>query len=407
MHKRLVLHFFLLFTPILLAQNKMSFESVDSITYRQYINNEWDSLIAVGKMAFNNNIDFKYLRQRVGYAYFMKADYYASQKHYEKALLFDKKDVNSLTYLYYCGLYTANETYTRYREGFLPQELKTQFKIKPFKIVSSFDLEYNYKINNSLVRGNPTYQRAGLATDLGYRLNLYQSVSTYSQQNDSSNIKQNEYFALMNWAVTPHLSVACGYHYLKSNVDEIYSYKTYVQGPHNSTIVYKTTDTISVGLAGHVFFSKLNYNLSRFNFGLTGSIMNYDSVSTQQLGLQASVTLPGKLNTYLKTSVYGLFDSSNNNRLIVSQTVGALLSPKLWIEGSVLLGNQKLFTDHNGLYIYNSIDPTTFRAGLTAFFRIVPKTSLYINYSFDNKLIEYNQTNYNQHSFSGGIIWKI
>ena len=82
MHKRLVLHFFLLFTPILLAQNKMSFESVDSITYRQYINNEWDSLIAVGKIAFNNNIDFKYLRQRVGYAYFMKADYYASQKHF-------------------------------------------------------------------------------------------------------------------------------------------------------------------------------------------------------------------------------------------------------------------------------------------------------------------------------------
>lgn len=407
MHKRLVLHVFLFLTPILFAQNKISFESTDSITYRYYIDGEWDKLIDTGKTAFENNIDFKYLRQRVGYAYFMKADYYSAMKHYEKALLFDKDDLNSLTYLYYCGLYTGNETYTRYREAFLSQELKTQFKIKPIKIVSSFDLEYNYKTNNSLERGNPTYKRAGVTTSLGYRLNLYQSVSTYSQQNDSSNIKQHDYFALLNWSLAPHLSLTCGYHYLNSDVDEMYSYKTYVQRPHNTTIVYTTTDTISVSLPGHMFFSKLTYDFNRFDVSITGSMISYDSVSTQQFGLHAGVALPGKLNLYLKTSVYGLFDSSDNSRLIVSQTAGALLTPKLWIEGSVVLGNQKLFADHNGLYIYNSMDPTIFRGGLTAFYKIIPKTSLFFNYSFDKKLIEYNQTHYNQHSFSGGIIWKI
>ncbi|HET7732348.1 MAG TPA: hypothetical protein VFK73_00820, partial [Paludibacter sp.] len=89
------------------------------------------------------------------------------------------------------------------------------------------------------------------------------------------------------------------------------------------------------------------------------------------------------------------------------QTASALLFKKLGVEGNITWGNLNNFSDNNGLYIYNSLDPTTFRTGLTAYWYLLPKISLFGNYTYDTKLIEESNTNYNQHSFSGGIIWKI
>ena len=47
-------------------------EKVDSMSYALFLNQEWDKLILTAQDAFANNIDFKHLRQRAGYAYFSK-----------------------------------------------------------------------------------------------------------------------------------------------------------------------------------------------------------------------------------------------------------------------------------------------------------------------------------------------
>ena len=356
---------------------------------------------------FNQNIDFKYLRQRIGYAYFMKANYFESQKQYEKALMFDENDINTLLYLYYCGLNIGNRAYTRFREGLLPNNLKNNFKIKPVKVVSVVDVEYNYKANNSESRGNPTYIRGGVESDIGYRLNLYQSFSNYSQVNDSSIIKQKEYFALLGWAVSSHLVFNVGYHYINSDVTNSYSYNTYIPGPHNSLITLRTTDTISTAYSGNLFMTRLSYTLNRFDFSVSGSVMKYNSVYTQQYGIHAGVTLPGKANVYLKSSLYGMFDSNMNNRLIFSQSAGTLFFKNLWLEGNAVFGNQDNFADNNGLYVYNSLDPTTFKAGISLFWYLPKNITLYTNYTFDNKYIIAEGLDYAQNSFTGGIIWKL
>jgi len=74
------------------------------------------------------------------------------------------------------------------------------------------------------------------------------------------------------------------------------------------------------------------------------------------------------------------------------------------------VGNLKNYTEFNGLYVYNSGDVTTFRTGLTLYWYVRKKFILFGNYSFNRK--EYQNTtgittNYNQHLFSSGIIWKI
>jgi hypothetical protein len=222
------------------------------------------------------------------------------------------------------------------------------------------------------------------------------------QTKDSSAIRQIEYFALLNWTITPHLNFNIGYHYLNSNINikNTYAYKIY-------SIPYKTIKDTTLNMQGNMLCSKLTYSVNRFDFGLSGSVFYYDSILTQQYGIHAGVLLPGRYNIYLRSSLNGIIDSKNNNRLIFNQSTGALLFKKLWVQGDITLGNLDNYYDNNGLYIYNSLDPTVFRSGLTLFWNILPKISLFGNYSYDRKLIKEDMTYYNQHSFLGGIAWKI
>lgn len=371
----------LLFIPVILkAGEELTFEKVDSITYQYYLTGEWDKLIETGNQAILQKIDFKRLRQRMGYAYFIKTEYFAAQKHFKKALEFDKNDSYTKEYLYYCSLYTGNGAFARFNAGNLPQELKTSFGIKRFEPVSSFDLEYNYKYNTSSSRSNPSYFRVGFQTELGYRVALYQSVSGYRQTIDTSLVKQPEYFGLLKWCLTSRTSLSLAYHYLSTNFDG---------SKYN----------------GNLVFAALSTHVNHFTFGLNGSYFTYNQSGFTQIDLYTGVYLQGKANFYLNTYLSGLIHS-NSNRLVYSQYAGVRVYKNVWVEALVVLGNLSNYNDHNALYIYNSIDPTVFRTGFSLYWHAGEKITFYGNYLFDTKQIEQSVNTYIQQSFLGGIIWK-
>ena len=363
------------------AQEKMTFLRVDSITGQCYLNSDWDKLISIGKKAIDQNIDYKKLRQRIGYAYFQKADYTAALINYEYALKFDQYDYDTQAFLYYCGLNTGEEQYTRYYAAKLPEKLKKSEGIKQFKPVSQVDLEYNIKITNSDTRSNPTYTRLGLATQLGYRFELHQFVSTYGQTIDGIQIQQPEYYALLRSTLTSHLYLDVAYHYLNYRID-------------------------GVGNPGNLFFSGVSAKINRFGLGVNGSLFNNGTQNINQLGLWGGVTLPGKSTIYLKSSLNGL-KNATDTRLIYSQTAGAHIYKSVWAEGNVTTGNLKNYNELNAYYIYNSYDPTEFRTGLTIFWYVRKNITLMFNFMNERKLIESTAVNYNQQSFSGAITWKL
>jgi hypothetical protein len=363
------------------AQEAITFSSVDSITYKCYLIGDWEQLLEMGNKAIAQNIDFKRLRQRMGYAYFVKQDYYASQKQYEKALSFDEYDSDTREYLNYCGLNTGDETFARFYADKLSNEMKKELGIKAFNPVASVDLEYSYKFNTSSSRSNPSYFRAGINSQLGYRLSLYQSFSDYLQTIDNVPIKQPDYFALVNWSLTSRTSLSVAYHFISTHLGE----NTYY---------------------GNLVHSSLSTRINLFTLGVNASYFKYDVDEFKQIGVHAGVTLPGKSGVYFNTYLNGILDTSDK-RLIFSQDVGARISKKLWAEGNVTFGNIQNYNDHNGLYIYNTIDPTVFRTGLSLYWNISKKVTLYGNYLYDTKQVEQTTNQYKQHSYLGGITWKL
>ncbi len=377
------------------SQQRLNPTVVDSLTYNYYLNGNWNELITLGKQATNDSIDFKYLQQRMGYAYFVKGNYFAAIRHYQNALYFDADDPVSHTYLYYSAVNINDEAMARYHISKLDAENQAFLKVKKSRLVDAVDVEYNYKINKdyainyaltSDLRSNPHYKRIGLNSQLGYRFNLYQSYSTYSQLTDYFNQTiQNEYYISGVYSLFSRTSFMAAYHYVGTTFN---------------------TDTDSLKIPGNLWFGKLTHSFNRFDVSLSHSRFTNDYVDAKQTGLQFGFLVPVKSKIYLKSSLYNITES-DSSRLVFNQTIGALIARRFWLQGSATLGNLNNFVDNNALYLYNSMDHTTFRTGASLFYYIGKHLILFTNYTFDKKLIIDSQYIYKQHSITGGLIWKI
>ena len=362
---------------------------IDSVSLYYFQIGNWDEIIRTGKLAEKNEVDFKWLQQRIGYAYVNKKQYYKSMQHYEKALTFDKEDEITHLYLYYNGINTGSTAYARYHAGKLSDTSKAYIDQEEIRLFDALDLEFSYKSPDTTAINNAYYQRIGLNTLLGYQFNLYQTFSNFSQSTDTTQTRQNEYFAMISWNPGAKTNLSLGYHYVGTRVD-IYS----------NTYLYP----------GNIIYGKISHKLNRFDLSVSGANFNNDWIDTKQFGLQLGVGFSGENNIYLTSSFFKIYETSFNNtssRNIFKQTAGIMLFDRLWTEASINFGNLNHFIDNNGMYLYNSLDPSTFRTGLSVFGYVSKPLTLYINYTFDNKLIIISQQQYNQHSITGGIIWKI
>ena len=66
------------------SQDVLDFNTVNTKTYDYYFQGNWDSLIDIGEKALKSDIDYFYLRIRLGIAYYAKTNYRKAIIHLEK-----------------------------------------------------------------------------------------------------------------------------------------------------------------------------------------------------------------------------------------------------------------------------------------------------------------------------------
>jgi len=372
------------------AQSQLDFSYVDSATYSYYLNGAWDKLINLGDTAIKQNIDFKYLRQRLGHAYYLNEDYVKAGKHFRKAYVFDSYDPFTLQYLYYSCLSMGQEDAAALVAGRMDKELRKSLSANLFKPVESVSAEYNFKYAGTSLRTNPQYVNFGISSRLGSRLALYQMISKYRQtitvrlpyRDSYINDEQSEYYALLKVSLARNLLFKSAYHYL---------YTTYSISTTTSHLGYAGLSTLS----------------SNFLMGIDASVRYDAGEYIKQFGILTGINSMGSHKIYL-TGYLSLLNENSTNRVIYTQKAGIKISKGFWLEGNAILGNLNNFNDFSAMYIYNSIDPTTFRAGSTLYFYSGKHISLWLNFAYEKKQF-YEDLNYhyNQFSYLGGIKWKI
>ncbi len=85
----------------------LDFKQINTESYRLYLAQEWDSLISLGKHALKQDVDFYYLRMRMGIARYDQKKYRQAGIHFRKALEFNQDDPVALEYLYYAYLFSG------------------------------------------------------------------------------------------------------------------------------------------------------------------------------------------------------------------------------------------------------------------------------------------------------------
>ena len=240
---------------------------------------------------------------------------------------------------------------------------------------------------DDISREDALYARVGFNMNLGYRLELEQSIAMYNQiinepkfstvtNNNKIDIQQKEYYGKIKYSISNNLALIAGIHYLNTPFNNFSYNNLFYFGGLSYSTPYVTIKYLS-------------------NLG-----SNRDSNYYQQ-------DLSFKLQPLGNSKLYTISKFSYNKKIIFTQVVGVGISKKLWLESNVTLGKYDNLIDQDGLYIYNDVDTKKFKIGASIYTSLTKNLSLSLNYNFEQK-IKYKTTNnnFNQYSITGGLSWK-
>ena len=450
------------------AQTYQDFQHIDKKTYDFYEKQNWDSLIVVAKEALKNNIDYFYLRARLGMAYYQKQNYIKAVQNFEKALQFNSTDVFALEYLYYSYLFLNREQDAKLLSTKFPESLKSKLNITKEKILNNIYFETGYTFNNNIskngninlfgndsiygeqdLNGDIFYAHAGLSKSIGKRISLYFGFSNLNidkeKQIQYREIVLNRYSTVYSYlGYENYYSNDTTYNY-KSDKYKLHQNEFYINSSiqfnkgfkitpafHFINVIY-TINTETTSINNYVISLSITKNISYFSFDLFGTYSNLNDKKQTQVGLSTAYYPFGDLNFYGVITIKGFYEEESrnyknqgrqkiNSRFIFSQTIGLKVLPKVWFEGFITYGDLSNTNEKNAFIVYNIPDKINYKWGANLILAVFKNIELSLRYNFlskesyyiTNYLDEENDntdfktvyTPYKNQSIIGGIKWK-
>jgi hypothetical protein len=380
----------------------ITYTYIDSISYRQYFEGDWDNLQRTGKIAKKANIDFPLLHMRLGYAAMLKDNHALSLKHYLKVLQHNSYNENAIYYACYNNMMLQRRDLASFLAKKLTTDSKTKLGINNKKLIENFNIESSMKPTNSEFRKIGQYFRIGVASRVNYRWKLHQSFASYRQNmvaEDSIRTRGPGGVPRMVPSLRTFLVNDFQY-YLKSEV-----------------FINANLSIINALHYNKTHFDQSNFNTAIFNCGLKLTHWYAD----YKLEINTGPLLDSFLTQFAVSSTYyplGNLKFYGNSRLSYqsrtnlkqwnySQMIGIKLHQKVWVETHATLGQIKNLIDNESLYIYDALDAGKYRIGATLLIPFTLKFSLITNYYFEPKKLYLQNNNYNLNSFSITMSWKL
>lgn len=445
--------FFLLFVLIFLpfkAKSQINSKTVEEKMYNSYLKKDWNDVIHIGKLAIKNNIDYFYLRKRLGIAYYEKKNYRKAIIHFKKALKFDSDNNTILEYLYYSYMLSGREDDAKVLSIKFSENLYKKLNIKENKIIENIYSEagYTFSNNNSKngnididgyenIRGEMDRNNDILYAHLGIKSNINNYISVYqgysninisktkqirinnkNARTDNYKLKQNEYYITSNIHLTNGLKITPAFHLINVNFTSIETKYTIYHPPWEPkpTIIYKYPRK-NTSFYNYLFSLSITKNISLFSISMFETYSNLNDKRQFQTGTSIVYYPLGNLNLYTNTTLVNIYEYKN--RFIFDQMVGFKVFPKIWIEGFVTLGNLTNYNEKNGFIIYNIPDKITSRKGISLIlplsenielslrYQNIKKRTSYKTYTSLDNYITTNNIKYINQTIIGGIKWKL
>jgi tetratricopeptide (TPR) repeat protein len=431
---------------MLKGQEKTDFQTIHTGTYRMYLAGEWDSLIAMGKQALDQETDYYYLRIRMGIACYSKENYMKAAGHFQKALDFNPADPVTLEYLYYARLFSGQPEQAGLVRKQFRGDLALRLPPDKGKAVDRLGVEYLFSSNiNGELLSDPealfsdlppgvqyvTRRFSNASLSLSHRIapgfslaHAYNYLTKYNHlyyfdglnelQVSDQHVYQHQYY------ISPAFTTRSGYAFrpmfhLVSVHFQVVDLQGSQGGGNQPAMVYRDSLDIAAGFA----FSKGIGSLDLY-LGAYYATLN----SAQQVQNRLGITwFPfGNLNLYAGAylnSQYEMSAGKNSLRFIPEMLVGMAMAGKVWLDLNVSLGEMVNYLEYNGLIIFNSFEDVV-RGKVTGTLSVPVNEKgslLYLGgrwtsnrsefYPFDPAQTQViNPVSYQTISIYGGITWK-
>jgi hypothetical protein len=389
MARRLLVYTLIVLCSMNALAQEWSFDSVNNHSYRLYEQGAWTELRQFGREAKHAGHSFLNLHLRLGYAAFQQGNYVDAFQQYQSALTFDSYNSTARYYQWLCKVYlNQTELSGRYGEQ-LDAATRKESKLQGVRVWQVGN-ETSMKFTETTVRGNGIYSRVDAKIRLAPNWYLEQAVALYNQtisepllmavrNNRAIPVNQREYYGKLTGNLSKNWQVKLGYHYLYT--------------PFNN-FIYNN----------HVVLAGVRWYGAYLDVQADAVVGTVTDTTQQQFNLQVTYYPLGNMHLYGITT--GILRNRNGaTGTNIKQVIGGRILKNTWLEGNATLGKFNNLTENDALYVYNAIDPNTFKGGMTLYYA-PGKLGINLGYTFERRQLFQRTIFFNQHSITGGITWK-
>lgn len=347
----------------------------DASQYAAYTEGEWETVLMYGKLAKKEKKDYFYLRVRNGYSNFMVKRYRMASKEFGKALKFNSADRFSKKFDYWSLIYAGEYDAARLTASKFTQVEKDSIKVIKPKLLSAVSLIGGYKISTSpnTVSGMP-YAQLNLSHEIGGRLRLDHAVSFLSVSRNDSAVWQVGYLAQLGIQAAK-----------TTTIRPFFLMQYWERGGQWESGGYRIYD---LG-AGASFRQRIG-NVALSVFG--GYMQRYPD-DLYQAGLTLTWYPLGDSRFYIHTS-NSVSGGDGSTEIISRETIGGNLYKGLWLNASVVLGDELIPFEAGAVNFSNtSLDELKWKLTTTLSYVFDNSWSMSLNYSVESR--EYIPSDYN------------
>jgi hypothetical protein len=447
----------------LLAQNTLSYRTVEELTYHYFVNQQWDSLVETGKAGLHQDIDYYYLRIRMGIAYFNKGKFSRAIQHLNKADRFNSGDSTALEYLYYAyrsfnrplyqntvvkrfSVSTRNRVlykYPLYKNSFVPimgYQFDQAMKVDDNTLIGrpQYNLygEIDYPLNFTYFGMDYRHYFGGVALNIAYdhfdSHRVKRSVMLRGIAIDKYNVSEHNLYVNTEVSVKNKLTIipAVQYQFLKypkykavwNPTDSVYNFPV-TDYTYNNLIaslgLYKDAGPFSLGLTvsySNLYQKKIYQGAFLFTWFPFGNMNLYTTTTAAWLQMPGSGNGNGRGNGKNQPNVES--SSADKSHAVFEEAIGGHVWEKLWIEGQFAYNGLRGYNKDNANIVFNNPEQVNFLAGITLVYEVSKVLELSIGYQFSQKELSgmhYTATGVyvldqylnNSHLIYGGIKWKL
>jgi len=429
------------------AQEAVYFNTINQESYELYLAGQWDSVIVLGKQAIRQEMDFYYLRMRMGIAYYQEKNYRQAASQFKRALQFNQSAPAALEQLYYAHLMAGQAEQASLVRKQFRGDLSLKLPPPEGKFADKINFEYLYSrsLNEDLL-SEPDNLFEGLPPGIQYlpqhfsniSLSLVNSITpgftlvhvynylskinhlhyddgTIQVEYPDQHVSQHQYYISPNITTRSGFTFMPMFHLLSIHYQTPVDLRTGFQGSSQVLIGVVDKTDFATGIDLRKGIGNLDLNL-----GAWYATLNEATQFQQRLGFTWYPL--GNLNLYVGACLNSQYERSGldrTTRYIPELNLGFAIAEKLWVDLKGSQGEMVNFLENNGAIVYNSFSEVIRKKiTLTLSVPISEKGSLlYLggrwsaneSHFYPEDPAQENITNtihYNNLSIYGGLSWK-